>query len=127
MEETMITEPSRRAAISGITRWHSQWLERTLAAMILSKASSGISSCGPTALQIRRTGCTMKKAISAAISFGLAGCVMSPPRVAGYPPPRPVHHVAPATGQQPKPAAARLASVKPLGQGELTAQTVENY
>jgi outer membrane protein OmpA-like peptidoglycan-associated protein len=70
----------------------------------------------------------MKKALSAAMVFGLAGCVASPPRVVEYPPPpRPAHHVAPSTGQRPETAAARGANVKPLGQGELTAQTVENY
>ncbi len=47
MLETTITAPSSRAAICGSTIAHSQRLLRTLLAMILSNASSGMSSSGP--------------------------------------------------------------------------------
>ena len=47
MLEMTITDPSRRSAICGITIWHSHRFERTLLAMILSKASSVICSSGP--------------------------------------------------------------------------------
>ena len=43
----MMIEPSLRSTISGNTIWHSQWLERTFAAMILSNASSGMPDIGP--------------------------------------------------------------------------------
>jgi outer membrane protein OmpA-like peptidoglycan-associated protein len=70
----------------------------------------------------------MKKAMAAAMILGLAGCAGTPPRTAEYlsPPPRSVHHAATAPAQT-KTGAERLATVKPLGRGELTAQTVETY
>ena len=43
----IIIEPPPRATMSGAAIWHSQWLDRTLEFMILSKAESGISDIGP--------------------------------------------------------------------------------
>ena len=72
----------------------------------------------------------MRKIILALLMLVPAGCMAPPPRVSDYPPPprespppRPEHHAA----ANPEPAPARLATVKPLGKGVLTAQTVENY
>ena len=47
MQETMITDPSLRFAMSGIARAQSQTLLLMFEAMILSKASSGMSRSGP--------------------------------------------------------------------------------
>jgi outer membrane protein OmpA-like peptidoglycan-associated protein len=73
----------------------------------------------------------MKKIVAAAsATLALASCVAAPPpRVTEYPySPAPVHHPEGRLPAKPKEeASSRVAEVKALGKGELTAQNVENY
>jgi outer membrane protein OmpA-like peptidoglycan-associated protein len=69
----------------------------------------------------------MTKWAATAILLGLAGCAAPPPRFAESPLPGRIHHAPPAAEQRPEQTAPRIADVKPLGRGELTTKTVEDY
>ena len=93
MLETMMTLPSARSAICGMTMLHSHRLLRTLLAIILSKASSVMVAIGPkcgltaalqTSVSIRPHVASVRSTspCSAALSEMFAACAIAVPPLA---------------------------------------------